>query len=143
MPYEVDMTATAEVVYVKMAQAAKAAEMAGDYASAHCTTFNMVRDAIKRIIPNDPLNKKYALRGDLSNIFRLKKGRIRICWIASSRMGRVCILFVSETLRKEGDTNDPYVIFQSLLDSGIFEQYIAKYGVRMPSLSRPDKLKLN
>jgi len=129
-PYEVDMAASAEEVYKALARLAKAAEAAGDYANAHCTTFNMVRDAITRIIPNDPLSKNYALRGDLSNIFRLRKGRLRICWIASSKMRRVCILFISETLRKEGDASDPYVIFQSLLESGLFDDVIRRFGVR-------------
>jgi hypothetical protein len=138
LPYEVDMTATAEAVYVQMARAAKAAEAAGDYANAHCTAFNMVRDAVKRIIPHDPLNKKYGLRGDLANIFRLRKGRMRICWIASSRMGRVCILFISESLRKEGDASDPYVIFQSLLDSGVFDQVMVKYGLRTQRQHKPN-----
>ena len=136
LPYEVDMTASAEAVYVDMARKAKSAEAAGNYASAHCTAFNMVKEAIKQIIPYDPLNKKYALRGDLSNIFRLRKGRMRICWIASSRMGRVCVLFISETLRKEGDANDPYIIFQNLLASGVFDQVIAKYGVRNTTFPR-------
>lgn len=135
--YEVDMTASAEAVYMRMARLARSAEAAGDYANAHCTAFNMVKEAVKKIIPNDPLNRKYALRGDLSNIFRLRKGRMRICWIASSRIRRVCILFISESLRKEGDVNDPYTIFQSLLESGALDGVIAKYGVRM-SGSRPD-----
>lgn len=137
-PYEVDLTASAEAIYVAMARAAKAAEASGNYASAHCTTFNMVREAVKRIIPNDPINKRYALRGDLANIFRLRKGRMRICWIASSSMRRVCILFISESLRKEGDASDPYVIFTNLLESGVFDQIIAKYGVR--GIPRKDKM---
>ncbi|MFP5277424.1 MAG: type II toxin-antitoxin system RelE family toxin [Acidobacteriota bacterium] len=132
LPYEVDMTSSAEEVYKKLARQSKAAEAAGDYVSAHCTTFQMVRDAITRIIPNDPLNKCYALRGDLANIFRIRKGRMRICWIASSQMRRVCILFISESLRKEGDAHDPYVIFKSLLESGMFDAMIQKYGVRIP-----------
>jgi mRNA-degrading endonuclease RelE of RelBE toxin-antitoxin system len=132
LPYQVDMTSTAEEVYKNLARLSKGAEAAGDYVSAHCTTFNMVRDAVKRIIPNDPLSKSFALRGDLSNIFRLRKGRLRICWIASSHMQRVCILFISESLRKEGDAGDPYVIFKSMLESGIFDSMIRKYGVRIP-----------
>lgn len=130
--YEVDMAATAEAVYVRLAHAARKAEAAGNYASAHCTAFNMVREAIKTTIPGDPLNRKYALRGDLSNIFRLKKGRMRICWIASSKIQRVCILFISENLRKEGDVHDPYAIFQSLMDSGAFDAVLSKYGVKKP-----------
>jgi len=136
LPYAIDMTATAEEVYKKLARLSKAAEAAGDYASAHCTTFHMVRDAITRIIPTDPLNKSYALRGDLANIFRLRKGRLRICWIASSEMRRVCILFISENLRKEGDANDPYEVFKSLLDSGLFDGMIRRYGVRIPTKGR-------
>jgi len=133
LPYEVDMTATAEEVYKSLARLSKAAEAAGEYVSSHCTTFNMVRDAITRIVPNDPLSKGYALRGDLANIFRIRKGRMRICWIASSKMRRVCILFISESLRKEGDVNDPYEIFKSLLESGMFDGIIQKYGVRIPT----------
>ena len=37
------------------------------------------------------------------------------------RMRRVCIMFISETLRKEGDANDPYLILQSMIDSGTFD----------------------
>jgi mRNA-degrading endonuclease RelE of RelBE toxin-antitoxin system len=132
LPYVVEMTATAEEIYKSLSRLAKASEKDGKYASAHCTMFNMVREAVHTIIPNDPINKKYALRGDLSNIFRLRKGRLRICWIASSQIRRVCILFISETLRKEGDVNDPYAIFQSLLESGLFDETINKYHVRIP-----------
>ena len=132
-PYEVDMTATAEAVYKTLYRQAKEGQCA-DYTSAHITTFEMVKGAVKQIIPNDPLNRKYALRGQLSNIFRLKKGRMRICWIASSKMRRVCILFVSETLRKEGDANDPYVILQNMVDSGTFDAIFTQFGVRMPKL---------
>lgn len=136
-PYEVDMTASAEAVYSELWRKAKEAESKGSYASAHCTTFNMVRDAIKRQIASDPLNKKYALRGDLSNLFRIRKGRLRICWIASSKMRRVCILFISESLRKEGDLNDPYVILQSMVDGGTFDSVFQQFGVRVARLRQP------
>jgi mRNA-degrading endonuclease RelE of RelBE toxin-antitoxin system len=136
LPYTVEMTASAESVYADLYRKAKAAEAGGHAGNAHSTTFNMVREAIKTIIPNDPLNKRYALRGKLSNIFRLRKGRLRICWIASSQMRRICILFIAQTLRKEGDANDPYVIFQSLLESGIFDEAMRKLSVKMPHARR-------
>jgi mRNA-degrading endonuclease RelE of RelBE toxin-antitoxin system len=141
-PYAVDMTDTASAVYSDLYQKAKDAEGRGDYSNTHITTFEMVRDAIKRIIPNDPLNKGYALRGDLSNIFRIRKGRLRICWIASSKMRRVCILTISESLRKAGDANDPYVILQNMVDAGTFDTAFAGLNVRMPRLRnqpRPSK----
>jgi mRNA-degrading endonuclease RelE of RelBE toxin-antitoxin system len=137
LPYEVDMTATAEAVYAELHRKAKEAESQGNYSSTHITTFQMIRDAVKRIIPNDPINKNHGLRGDLSNIFRLRKGRLRICWIASSKMRRVCILLISESLRKEGDANDPYVIFQNMIDSGTFDSLFADFGVRMARLRNP------
>src|SRR6266568_8604670 len=67
--YEIDMTYSAEKVYVGLYKLAKEAEQRGDYTSQRCTTFNMVREAIKTIIPNDPFNKHYALTDELANIF--------------------------------------------------------------------------
>lgn len=135
-PYTVEMTASAEAVYADLYRKAKVAEKCGHSESAHCTTFNMVSEAIKKIIPNDPLDKRYALSGKLSNIFRLRKGRLRICWIASSKFRRICILFISETLRKEGDLNDPYAVFQGLLESGHFDEALEELNVRMPRVKR-------
>lgn len=132
--YEVDMTGSAERVYKELYRLARDAEKAGDYTNSHCTTFKMVKDAIKTIIPNDPMNKKHALRGDLSNLFRLKKGRLRIIWIASSKLRRVCIMFISETLRKEGDADDPYAILQNLVDAGTFDAIFKQFGIRMARL---------
>jgi mRNA-degrading endonuclease RelE of RelBE toxin-antitoxin system len=131
-PYEVDMTASAEAIYRDLYRKAKDAERRGDGSSAHVTTFNMVRDVVTRLIPSDPLNRGYALRGELSNIFRLRKGRLRICWIASSKLRRVCILFISETLRKEGDANDPYVIFRKIVDAGQLDSILR--AVRRPPI---------
>lgn len=132
--YQVDMTASAEAVYVELRKKCKEAQKKGDYTSSHCTVFNMVRSAIREAIPRDPLNRAYALSGDLSNIYRIKKGRYRICWIASSKVKRICILYISETMRKEGDVSDPYRIFAHAVMSGQFNDIFAKYGVRMPQL---------
>src|SRR5262249_40512162 len=126
VPYEVDMTASAEAVYTDLYTRAKAAEAGGDPTNAICTTFRMVDEALEKIIPRDPINKRYALRDELSNIYRLKKGRLRICWIANSKMRRVLILFISETQRKEGDANDPYQIFKKLLMSGELDQHFER-----------------
>jgi mRNA-degrading endonuclease RelE of RelBE toxin-antitoxin system len=93
----------------------------------------MVRDALKNFIPRNPIDRRYALAGDLSNIFRLQKGRMRITWIASSRQRKVCILFVSETLRKAGDTNDPYAIFARLVMSGQYNEFFQMLGVKPPT----------
>ena len=135
-PYAIEMTATAEEVYRDLYRKCKAAEDAGHRESDHCTTFRMIEEAVKKVIPRDPLNKAYALRGDLSNIFRLRKGRWRILWIASSAQRRICILFISETMRKEGDPNDPYEVFQRKFESGQFDQALRRFGVRSSGAKR-------
>jgi mRNA-degrading endonuclease RelE of RelBE toxin-antitoxin system len=129
-PYTVEMTATAERVYTDLYRKCKTAESLGHPESIHCKMFHIVEEAVKKIIPHDPLNKTHALRGNLSNIFRLRKGRMRVMWIASSARRRVCVLFISETLRKEGDKSDPYEIFEDLLDSGAFDQALKELGVK-------------
>jgi mRNA-degrading endonuclease RelE of RelBE toxin-antitoxin system len=136
LPYVVDMTASAEAVYADLYRKCKTAEGLGHAESVHCTTFHMVQEAIKKIIPQDPINKRYALRGELSNVFRIRKGRIRIMWIASASMRRIFILFISETLRKDGDPNDPYEVFQGHLKSGIFDKALQELGVRRPPTKR-------
>jgi mRNA-degrading endonuclease RelE of RelBE toxin-antitoxin system len=128
------MTASAEAVYVDLYRKSKHARKREDYTSTHCTVFNMIREAVREIIPHDPLDKKYALSGHLSNVFRIKKGRYRICWIASSQLRKVCILYISESLRKEGDIGDPYRIFAQAVMSGQFNDMFAQLGVRMPQL---------
>jgi mRNA-degrading endonuclease RelE of RelBE toxin-antitoxin system len=135
-PYEVDMCAAAEAVYVDLYTRAHEAEAKGDPTNSVCTTFRMVEEVIERTIPRDPINKRYALREEFSNIYRIKKGRLRICWIASSKMRRVCILFISETQRKEGDVNDPYRMFAKLLMSGELDEHFQRLGVKKSLQSR-------
>lgn len=131
-PYTLEMTATAKAVYLDLHRKSKEAEERGDATNAHCTAFRMVREAIKFVIPNTPTDKRYALAGDLSNIYRIKKGRMRICWVASSRLRRICILFISESVRKEGDMNDPYRVFANMVMSGQFNDVFGQLGVRIP-----------
>jgi len=136
LPYAVDMTASAESVYKDLYLKCKAAKDLGHSENAHCTTFSMIQEAVKKIIPNDPHSKAHALRGHLSNLFRLRKGRWRIVWIASSAQRRVCILYISETMRKDGDPNDPYEVFQRQYDSGQFDEILQHFGVRVTGTKR-------
>ena len=109
-----------------------AAQKRGDVNSAHCTTLRMVDDALDALA-HDPIDKKYALSGSLSNIFRIKKGRMRICWLASSQKRKVTVLYISETPRKEGGARDPYKVFTNLVLSGQFDAVFDKLGVKRPT----------
>ncbi len=96
----------------------------------------MVDEALDRLIPHDPVNRQYALTGALSRIFRIKKGRLRICWLVSSAQREIVILFISDTLRKEGDARDPYQLFTRLVMSGEFDEIFDRLGVKRPDSSR-------
>lgn len=132
MNFHVELTPTAQKAYEEIHADAQACIEAGDITNAKVTTLRMVDDAIDNIIPHDPFATRNALSGPLSNIFRVKKGRLRIYYAASSKNAQVVILFISQTLRKAGDINDPYSIFTRLVMTGRFDQVFAQLSVRIP-----------
>jgi mRNA-degrading endonuclease RelE of RelBE toxin-antitoxin system len=123
-PYEIEMVPSAEAVYRKLFQNMQDAEARGEKSSSHHTTFRMVQEVIKTIIPRNPIDRSYGLSGPLSKYFRIKKGRMRICWAANSARRKITILFISETMRKEGDASDPYNIFTKRVMSGEFQKFL-------------------
>ncbi len=129
------MTESAAAVYLDLRRKCEEAEAADDSTSSHCTTFRMVEEAVKKFIPRNPIDKRYALAGDLSNIFRVKKGRMRIFWVASSKAHRVVILYIAETLRKEGDASDPYHLFTHLVMSGQYNELFDRLGMKIPKIA--------
>jgi hypothetical protein len=126
------LSKAAETAYEGFYKRAAEAKKRGDPTNAHCTAMRMIDEAIDEIIPRDPFNKTYALKGVLSGIFRIQKGRLRICWIGSSRLRRVAIIFISETLRKAGDVSDPYRILTKALKSGEYNEEFEKLGLDSP-----------
>jgi mRNA-degrading endonuclease RelE of RelBE toxin-antitoxin system len=133
-PYDVEFSEQAFKVYQNLQQRMQDAEKRGESCSSHHTVFRMVEDAIKNFIPRHPIDKNYGLTGPLSKFFRIKKGRHRICWAASSEHRKVCILFISETMRKAGDANDPYKVFQKLVESGHFDHLLGHFGTEMSTI---------
>lgn len=130
--YRVELTPTAQKAYEEMHADAQACISAGDRSNAKVILMRIVDDAIDNIIPHDPLSVRNALSGPLSNLFRVKKGRLRIYYAASSTERKIVILFISQTLRKAGDVNDPYSIFTRLVMTGRFDQVFAQLNVRIP-----------
>lgn len=130
--YVVELTQEAEAVYTKLADEADHCTARGDETNSKVTLFRMVEDALDNLIPHDPFNKSRALTGPLSNICRVKKGRMRVCYIGSSKARRITILYISTTLRKEGDRSDPYELFTKLVASGRFDQIFGSLGVKVP-----------
>jgi mRNA-degrading endonuclease RelE of RelBE toxin-antitoxin system len=130
--YQVELTPTAQKIYEEMYADAQACVAAGNTPNAKVTVLHMVDDAIDNIIPHDPFCTTNSLSGPLANIFRVKKGRLRIYYAASSKEKKIVILYISQTLRKAGDINDPYSIFTRLVMTGRFDKVFERLGVRIP-----------
>jgi mRNA-degrading endonuclease RelE of RelBE toxin-antitoxin system len=135
--YEIQLSAVAEATYKRMHQEAQECIERGDRTNAKVTRFNMVEEALDRIIPHDPFGPGRCLSGALSGIYRIKKGRMRVCYVGDSIERVIRILYISETLRKDGDSNDPYRILTRWIRSGNSE-LLSRLGVSRP-LRRTDR----
>ena len=90
--YTVELTATAESVYRRIYEEAQACIKVGDISNSKVTLLRMIDDALDNLIPHDPFDPARALSGPLSNIFRIKKGRTRICYIGFQATQNRCPL---------------------------------------------------
>jgi hypothetical protein len=130
--YAVELTKTAQVTYERIYDEAQACLDKGDESNSKVKLLRMVDEAIDTLIPHDPFNSERALQGPLSNIFRVSKGRTRICYIGSSKLNKLFVLYISDTPRKSGDVHDPYAIFTRLVLSGKFDAVFSGLGIRVP-----------
>ena len=98
----------------------------------HAANYNALRKIIEEIVadPQFAFAHQNMLRGQLANVLRVKHGRERIFYIASSKLGRACVLLIG--YRKSGDKNDAYEVFQRLLRRGSFDAHFAELGVTKP-----------
>jgi len=133
--WEIQLAEPAEVVYRELLRLAHDAEGRGEPSSNHCTTLRMVDEVLDRLIPHNPIDRRNALVGNLSNIYRYSKGRIRIFWIASSQKRKVYVLYISDRPRKEGDAYDPYEVFGRMVLSGRFSAFFDELGVRLSEVA--------
>ena len=81
-----------------------------------------VRKSTIEIIPQDPNRREYLLSGDLKKYRRYKQGlqRYRIMFCFSNKPRIIIYLYLNDEkhLRKDGDKNDPYHEFKSLISKG-------------------------
>ncbi len=78
-------------------------------------------EVLDKLIPHDPFVPERGLAGFLSGIYRIKKGRLRICYIGDSKTRKITVLYISDSPRKQGDANDPYRVLTKLVKSGKFD----------------------
>lgn len=126
--YTVELTEIAAKVYHKISREAQARLAAGDTTNAKVKQIRILDEVLDKIIPHAPFDPSRALSGSLSNIFRVKKGRLRVCYAGASRQRRIVVLFIADTPRKQGDRSDPYSVFEKLVRSGAFDEFFEDLG---------------
>jgi mRNA-degrading endonuclease RelE of RelBE toxin-antitoxin system len=132
--YTVELTDIAEKVYRRISREAQARLAVGDTTNAKVKQLRILDELLDKIIPYAPFDPGRALAGSLSNIFRVKKGRLRVCYAGSSRRRRIIVLFIADTPCKEGHRSDPYSVFDRLVQSGAFDEFFEDLG--LPPRSR-------
>jgi hypothetical protein len=130
--YDIQMSEQAQKAYQGYFERAEAAKARGETSNSHITALNMIDFVIENVIPRDPFSRRYALTGKLSQLFRMQKDRLRICWMGSSVRKKIYIVFISETLRKAGDINDPYRLLTNMVLSGEFDAIFEELGLKRP-----------
>jgi mRNA-degrading endonuclease RelE of RelBE toxin-antitoxin system len=129
--YEVQLSEIAEKTYERMFHAAKKCLDRGDVTNSHVRQLRMVDEVLDRIIPHDPLAPERRLSGTLSGICRVKKGRMRICYIAAPDSNLIRVIYISDTPWKSGDSNDPYKILTGWIRSGD-DELLDSLGITKP-----------
>lgn len=130
-PYRISLTETAEKGYLALKEKSDAAIERGDLDNHHVKTFRVVDDAIRKTIPGDPTNKKYALHKPLDDFYRISKGRLRIVWAAEPELREILIVYVSDELRKDGDIADPYVVLNQMAKAGHLQKIIDDWRIAL------------
>jgi mRNA-degrading endonuclease RelE of RelBE toxin-antitoxin system len=130
--YTIELSDVAEKVYERIYEDAQACLKRGDESNSKVKQLRIVDDVLDRLIPHDPFAPERGLSGFLSGIFRIKKGRTRICYVGSSEHRKITVLYISDTPRKEGDSRDPYKVLTRLVKSGKFDDLLDNLGVQTP-----------
>lgn len=137
--YSVELTEIAEAAYKTYYNAAEPHVRKGDTSHPAVKQLRLIDECLDKLIPHNPLDPARALAGNLAGIFRVSKGRLRICYIANKGRHLIVILYISETLRKDGDKHDPYRIFTNMVMSGKYDKFFEDcLGVAPPSKIHPD-----
>ena len=90
--YTLELTENAERTYLRLREDAQRCLECGDRTNSQVTLFNMVEELLDKIIPHDPFAHDRGLSGPLSACFRVKKGRLRVCYTGSSKQRKITIL---------------------------------------------------
>ena len=125
------------VSYSPAAAAWFAARRAEAELAPHGAPATLYRSVLRLVtdIISDPVHAfdlKYRLRPPLGSVFRVKAGRLRVFFLASSTHQRSIVLAVG--FRKEGDKRDAYTELERWISRGDFDPQFAELGISRPKL---------
>jgi hypothetical protein len=126
---QIQLTATAEAVYMRCRDEAAACIATGDKCNPKIKLFQALDEALTKTIPADPFNQKMALAGSLSNIFRFSGENLRVCYLGHGSQRRIIVLYICESSAEETDS---YATFAYMVMSGKFDAAFASLGLRPP-----------
>lgn len=132
--YEIRLASQAEKEYIALQRRARGPLSRGNSSNAHVKKLRMVDELIGKIIPLSPRDRSRSLSGPLRNMYRVKKSRLRLCYIVSPESRQITILYISteDQPRRAGDRWDPYKTLAKNLSSGKFDKYFADSGLPCP-----------
>lgn len=126
---QIQLTATAEAAYLRFCNEAEDCIARGDESNSQVKFFRALNDALAKDIPSDPFNRKMALSGSLSNIFRFSRESLRICYLGHGPQRRIIVLYIC---RSHADENESYARFAYMVMSGKFDAAFASLGLKVP-----------
>jgi hypothetical protein len=126
---QIQLTATAEAAYSRFCNEAENCVARGDESNPHVKFFRALNDALAKDIPSDPFNRKMALSGSLSNIFRFSRENLRICYLGHGQQRRIIVLYICQSKAEESDS---YATFAYMVMSGKFDGAFASLGLKPP-----------
>lgn len=126
---QIQLTATAEATYSRCWSEAEECIANGDEHNPKVKFFRILKDALTVGIPSDPFNRKMALAGSLSNIFRFSRENLRICYLGHGKQRRIVVLCICQAGAEESDS---YATFAYMVMSGKFDAAFACLGLKPP-----------
>jgi len=126
---QIQLTATAEAAYLRFSDEAENCTAKGDECNPQVKFFRALNDALTKDIPSDPFNRKMALSGSLSNIFRFSRENLRICYLGHGQQRRIIVLYICQSKAEESNS---YATFAYMVMSGKFDAAFTSLGLKPP-----------
>ena len=129
--YVVDITETAQRVYERVYAEAEACRINGDLTNSKVDLLRWLDDAIDTELLHDPFCQSRSLEG-VAALYQYSGSKLRIGYTGSKHSPLITILYICDTLRKEGRASDPHSELMRMIRTGQIDHVFDKLGLREP-----------